>query len=360
LNVSIVPEIPSYFTGFYTAAGTSGDFSPAMLPIAGDYVSNKPITSGVQGCEGSCTVRVRAPALLPRSCVSTVSQYNLSAPDAPGNLIVFDSSLTPIYGTTEMLDFKTELTGDGFAEMCAGPKNTTHCYLQSAIAEYDALIVNGTIKLENAAHPRLVSWANNTAITNETISKFHLRDGSGSDWTKTTLGGIVYAFELGFHVSATAILPPSNPRWPPQVQWNYVWFLYQHITNYEQADTGKACSYTWADPRSSVMAGLNELMFRTGVYLAEQKTFIDNATAIKDFLDPGLVTDYTVVGTLQKTQAVFKSDYPYFYGGATFELLVILFVASTFYGCWRLARPVSWCPLEMAKVSEYLAGSWNC
>lgn len=347
LNVSVVPEIPAYFTGLYSAGAAYGDFSRAMLPIVDAFTLNEPITNGVQGCDDSvCRAKVRAPALVPRYCESSISEKNLSAPDASENTVVFAMWLTPNYGDTEILDLETRVGGDDFADACAGPLNKTNCYLQSAIAEYDIVITNGTLTLDNAAHPRFVAWANNTAITNHTINIFNL--DAGDSWIQTTLGGIIYAFQLGFENTVTLALPDSKPRWPPIVNWFSAWFLYRHITNYPQADKGSACTYAWRDPRSEIMSNLNELMFRTGVYLGSHRDVLTGSYP----LDPGLVTDYAVNGTLRTPLLVFATDFPYFYGAAALQTLTVLVVLFTFYGFWRLDRRVSFCPLETAKVSN--------
>ena len=94
------------------------------------------------------------------------------------------------------------------------------------------------------------------------------------------------------------------------------------------------------------MAGLNELMFRIGVYAANS---YDHAF-LEDLLDPGVITNYTTNGMLHTPKAVFKSDFTFYYSAVALEVLTIMLVLSTFYGYWRLGRHVSFSPLEIAKV----------
>ena len=123
-------------------------------------------------------------------------------------------------------------------------------------------------------------------------------------------------------------------------------FRYQQVTNTEQYDAGKACVYSWKDVRPAAMAGLNELMFRIGVYAANT---YDHAY-LKDRLDSGVVTDYTTTAVLHTPKEVFKTDFAFYLAAAALELLTILLVLSTFYGYWTLGRDVSFSPLEIAKV----------
>lgn len=125
------------------------------------------------------------------------------------------------------------------------------------------------------------------------------------------------------------------------------WFAYSHIENYAAYYNNEACTLTFRDPRASVMAGLNELMFRIGTQAAK----MDQET-LSALLDEGLEVNYTVAGTQREPQELFKTKFAYFFGAVALELLAIGLVASTFWGYWRLGREVSFCPLEIANVSS--------
>ena len=343
LSVSVVPEIPSYFTGTYDAAYSQGDFSEPMLSVMNEYSTQTPITSGIQRCVASCTTKIRAPALVPYRSAWDTKWHNFSASTLPP---MFQTYLSSRFGETETLDLLVSLTGTEVAATCAGPINTTHYYLRSAIAEYDVLITNGTLTLTDPANPRFISWANNTAITNATIKQFELREHASSPWIKTTLGGIVSAFAYQFQVTGWGVLTKSgimNVKTDTQS-----WFIYQHATNYEEFEKNKACALVFRDPRPGIMAGLNEIMFRVGVYAADNY----NQSFLNTRLDPGLQTTYNVTGMLQSPVEVFKSDFAYFVAAAAIQQLTIVIVLSTFWGYWRLGRHVSFSPLEIAKVLD--------
>ncbi len=222
---------------------------------------------------GSGSTTVRAPALIADHCESEVTQHNFSTPYSPSEMKIyregsnansrtmFEISLKSDIGATETLDFYTYVSGDDVAKTCAGPINASHCYLRSAIAEYEVVVKNGAITLVDPANPTFISWANNTAINNATINKFGLQGSSGSPWISTTLSGLVGAFTYIYEFTVYGDPPqPNQPSLELNVP-NPPLFLYQLATNYEQFHNNEACALNWKDPRPLVMAGLNELMF---------------------------------------------------------------------------------------------------
>ena len=165
-------------------------------------------------------------------------------------------------GTSETLDFQTYLTGNQVADTCAGTINSTHCYLRSAIAEYDVSVANETITLKDPGNPRFISWANNTAITNETISKFDLRVPGSPGWIKTTLGAIVNAFLFEYSFTGFAYPPGHSKHGVLDISVeSQSLFMYQLINNYAQYNNQTACTYTWNDPRP-----VSKLMGRNGIF----------------------------------------------------------------------------------------------
>lgn len=117
------------------------------------------------------------------------------------------------------------------------------------------------------------------------------------------------------------------------------------------AQAHKACAPAWADPRQSVMAQLNELMFRIGVDYAQNPDMQD-PKYLDEHMDPGLKINYTVLGKRVDKVTVYSSDFSYFAGAATIEIFTILIILYTFYGWWRLGRDTSLSPLETAKAFD--------
>ena len=56
--------------------------------------------------------------------------------------------------------------------------------------------------------------------------------------------------------------------------------------------------------------------------------------------------------TLRNPIPVFASDFKYFAGAATVQLLTIIVLLLNFRGYWKLGKPVTFSPLEIAKVCD--------
>lgn len=270
LFASVVPEIPAYFTGYYkfVEGWDQAEFSEDILSVLKEFSSNVPMTDIVRGCQGICTATIRAPALIATHCTSNTTHKNYTTPYTrmemkswengivPPSRVLFGSALNSAKGTVETLDFHIDRSGDEVASTCAGPFHSTHCYLRSAIADYKVLVTNNTVALQDAANPSLVSWANNTELTESTISRYNLRKTPNSNWIKTTLGGVVNAFNYEYQFSVGANPPKASERLHITTYSSTSWFLLQQTKNYEQYSDGSACSYAWKEPRLATMVSL--------------------------------------------------------------------------------------------------------
>ena len=138
LNVSITPEMPAYWSGVaqytYMPELELQDFQSHFLPIYYDYGSSVPMRDAITGCPGTCTATVRGPALAVDQCVSSLRYRNFSQPMSKAQLRKFEDGCTyPVdsqsvfnvrfmvnNGTTETLNFTTEISDDAVAKTCTG------------------------------------------------------------------------------------------------------------------------------------------------------------------------------------------------------------------------------------------------
>ena len=162
------------------------------------------------------------------------------------------------------------MTDEAVAKTCAGEFINTDCYLASAIAEYLVTIHDDTITLTGLpSHPKIISRANNTAVTKHTVAKYGLRSDNGPQ-VRSTLSGISATAMQEFYCAGS--LAPGNPpvltggigtgknlvsksfalsqaladvaihlcsgQWRPKDAW----FGFQHITNYKAWDK---CVLPW-------------------------------------------------------------------------------------------------------------------
>ena len=219
----------------------------------------------------------------------------------------------------------------------------------SAIAEYPVKINDGVIIFaESASYPKIVARANNTAVTEDTIRENGLQNDKAfvPGLVKTTLSGLANGANIAYFVKEGLIpFPGGSPSIAPALNL----YPFQHITNYA-AMYAHECAPAWKDPRDEIMAAMNEIMFRTGIYTAQHY----NKSYLEPLIDPGQEIYYDVAGTPTSEVEVFHSDFRWFAGAAAVQMFCILVISLTFYGWWRLGRSTTFSPLEIAKVSAWL------
>lgn len=160
--------------------------------------------------------------------------------------MIYEVNAWSVNGSAEYLVLQTAIPDDEIVETCTGHMIYTQCFYSSAIADYDVQIINNTIApLEHdaALHPKIISRANNTALTDETIRKFGLlfdkeayTPGS-TPVVRTTLGGILASLLQQFY--GQRILIPGNAGQQPTLalqpfgfKSTLRWFALEHMTNY--------------------------------------------------------------------------------------------------------------------------------
>lgn len=213
------------------------------------------------------------------------------------------------------------------------------------------MIENNVIHFAGApSHPRIVARANNTSL------KHKLREDAGPalNLIPTTLSGIAYAAMMRFY-SIQGLISLEEGQTPGFVGGPN-WFSLPLIKNLAALERGLVCAPNFINPRDQVIAGLNEVMFRTGLHFA--RTY-DEAW-IQERTDNGLEVYTNVTATPQSPVDVFKSDFHYFAAAAAIELFTILIILFTFYGWWRLGRNFTFSPLEIGKVCSLESSITQC
>lgn len=157
----------------------------SLQPVIAAWGAGLPVHA-VEGCPGKCTARILAPALAIEECRSPQYYMNFSEPltaaenamynggrgEAPMDRSVFFTSIAPIPGPRETIVLGTIIAESPGNSSCAAYVNRTTCKLVSAIAEYPVVIEDDKVRFaEPQPYPKIIAFANNTAITNETIRK---------------------------------------------------------------------------------------------------------------------------------------------------------------------------------------------
>lgn len=313
--------------------------------IASQYYADGPMNGVVRGCPGRCTAKLRAPALAVEACTAHLhpmdyytllswnGDWNTAFPYfTKGFLIKFNLN---IKDGIEKMDVVT-----GYAdveESCAGVLNLTACTFRSAIGEYSVTIENETIIWdETTGSPAMVALANNTQL-------YHSDSPNSSHtlWHPSTLAGVVHtAFQMWDSDTAQWLDINSNKAMVTDYRSDI-------SRRYASPIPGDPC-VAYSDPKIDVMRSVNKVMVYTGMYAARHPN--DWGVNSMRTMDPGLSAQATVMGSREGNENVYAANLKWWVAAAIVETVCIALILPTYMGWWKLGRPVSFSPLEIAKV----------
>lgn len=187
--------------------------------------------------------------------------------------------------------------------------------------------------------PNILAIANNTAVSSAW--------NSDDLWYDSTLGGLV---ELFMGKWGSYEVQYNDMGQPATVEVNGI------LDEEFAKDTYVEPCKSFKDPQPIVLSELNRLAFYSGAIMPQ---LINGATTsdpdgyFRSHLDAGLEVNSTIIGQLQGTETVFKTELIWFLAAAVVEGICIALILPTYYGWWQLGRAVSFSPLEIAKVSMF-------
>ncbi len=296
--------------------------------------NDAPLAGVVSGCPQSCKVKLRAPALFSTECSSQLvpsspmHKFNLSAVDKgiqgpPLDVDAFIITATLLLlPSGEAVDLITGYST--FDKDCKGVLNLTSCTLRSAIGEYEVEVYKENMLMDTLSSPTLVAFANNTEVE-YTVTPY---DGG----KPSTLAGPIsivgekyqdfvsyYSSDSGNTTGLIRIMSLGNAaeaftRPPAQ---------------------GGQC-FSFSDPLDTVLESFNKIM----IYAGSQQT-AKSPSYLESRLDPGYPVNYTMEGMILGRHDTYHTNYWFFLGAAIVELVCIALVAPTYWGWWRIGRPVS-------------------
>ena len=362
----MVPEIPTGFSGYWGPTGGAledryilqfnrtfptprghapndiwaSEGNSSIYSNIRPYYANDPMPACSRGCNGTCKAKIRAPALMPTACTShaipvnythpvnltTVSGYWDLAPPLTSEAFFIDMGF--IVNEQESINL---ITAFSQTTNCAGLLHYTVCNLVSAVGEYEVTIKGNGLVLPDAVSPTIVAVANNTRAK-------PIGGEATPPWHKSTLAGVVFAGLRKWH-SAAKLLPGGNGTISSMTQGGTSLELYIAKKPFTMCPS-------WIDPTKDVLQDLNRLMLYIGVIAAQ--TY--NASYLQSYMDPGLEIQTQVTSSVVGTQNIFHSNMRWFGAAASLEALCIVLILPTYVRWWRLGRPMTFSPLEIAKV----------
>jgi hypothetical protein len=94
-----------------------------------------------------------------------------------------------------------------------------------------------------------------------------------------------------------------------------------------------------------------QLLLAAGAVTATRNGTAHHREYADPLMNSGLSMHTVVTGQLVGDHSVFKTNLWFFAAAATVELACVAAIAPMYWGFWKLGRPVSFSPLELAKVS---------
>jgi hypothetical protein len=354
--------MPAYITGSVNLENTNYMGSSfAFVPVANGYADDAPMHVPDSGCQGTCLAAVDAPALLEVYCTSELRYINFSSPvpseewneysnsgNWPRDRVIFDLDVgIRVDQGRDLIEVNTTVPlRPSDDQSCATQVNRTVCYLASATGRYQVRVEDEDISLLDP-QPKITAEANNGAITNHTISRYNLQNGNGQSTVDSTLAGIANIMSPKFWSTFWYVQRPDPEYLYPNLLGDANYYSLQiRATN-----PGWAClPDLFDDPRQMVYNELHQLMFRAGVHYGQNFEHLH----LRVPSDRDMKFNQTMTSTSSNRIENFRTDFAYFEAAAVLEVLTILTIGFTFWGYWRLGRPMSLSPLEIGKVSSYL------
>ncbi|KAK5172795.1 uncharacterized protein LTR77_002915 [Saxophila tyrrhenica] len=303
------------------------------------FLTGAPMHGIVRGCSGECKLKLRAPALAITSCSSHVVPVDytqrlskaqiesLALRGPPLNTVSF------LVSGSLLVDDDYEainiITGYSDAPECTGEMKYSACTLRAAIGEYDATLRGDNLTLDNGS-PRILTVANNTRVNRRTN-----QHSGGQPSTLAAISFLIrlkwegYALQYKFGSGITSMSAGAG------AELMYAG-SYSHAT----------CA-TYANPQDDVLQFVNRAMVYLGAAAAQR-----DSTYLQTHMDAGTTANRTTSGFVQGDHNVYSTDLSWFIAASLVEMACIALIFPTYWGFWRLGRPVSFSPLELAKAFE--------
>jgi hypothetical protein len=316
--------------------------SPPMISIMRDYTNRAPIINQSGECPGNCTGTVRAAGLVPNCSRTTDDTYQIShqelynpwevvfqtsalldtIPSFLGSNVVAETGFLGFYAFYVQTKLNNDTSLNATSRSCDGVSTAVVCVMTPATMEYPVVLRDNVITVDTRSSAvKAVQTKSNNGIGD--TDDLHSTDAL-----------------LGLYLAVNSIVQ-SNVTMSAAIEgWSYYStgpFSYFY-TNNKQDDDGITCEITSTDPTEDILTTFNEIMFRISI------------AALGNSSNSSLVTHYPM--TAYEPVIMYQSRYRYLFAATLISLLACCSVLPTFNGFWRLNRPFSLSPIEIAKAFD--------
>lgn len=397
-NISTFPSKVLPLTGRLNAAGNDTD----VLLYAFTWDIQTWVTSaiypgytrlyttyGFGECEGVCALRYSAPGY-----IASCSDYQTQSVDivAEGNLRNGDSNSTESeldlsrvgfslnFATSEKNYTWIGLNTTSYYKDEFDPKNSTmrcpatvykqQCELRQAIISYPIYLEHTDVatRSKNDKTSAVNVYLGNINETTGAYAGFGdfdydvgqfpgfnfeswaITSGGGTPYAQSTNGGIYRALQNQYETR-------SYVSWTNGSDWaltNTGQFASILADNENDPYQNYTCPWTYDDPLSSVMNGLNALTVITADDIYNRVNYTNYSYNWTDAeVDAYYYDSMTNVTALQfKTEVHYSTNYSYMAGALVSTLVCICLALPVYWGFWQLGRKVSLNPIEIATAFQ--------
>jgi hypothetical protein len=352
-DVQIAQLLPFGYTGVINGwmYKTVAQMTPDFQEVLSAYNAGKPMYLNHTGCEhANCSTTVRAAGLAFKCASETRPEDFGRAYRGPngepvpsnyvGNItgedsikrVMFSTNFT-FYTMDEPADFNfTAAYKD--KKPCYGQIQINQCTMHHATLLYPIKMIDGAVEFTSSLE--------NLGIDPETIAELDesVTYRVTNDNNKSTLGGVYLAANNLF--KSEGLGEATDHRWTLETSGM---IAQDHLTS---TNYTYICEDTWRDPTPKIVAELQKLMFRAALsvpYDPKAKP-----------LPVGSATNRTVqqIQTVNvvrlQDKSVFQVDYGFLAAGAAVMAVCLVVVAATFSEWWKIGRPITMSPIEIAKA----------
>jgi hypothetical protein len=341
VSFAIAREFAWGFTAYqYGRVPAEQVMTQPMLEAFNAYNSRSLITTGWDGCDGSCTGFVEG-AGLAAMCTATSGPFSYPL-DIPGKPI---TTFSAIWGfgrdslwPTQILMNISFATGDGKV------RTDRACHLAPATLRYPITITaNKTLEVGDVMSQGAVIAFSSSAFTNDSTI-----DG-GDPWDFWTSTGIFLAARNLFSSNATVTnaggigtimsLPDTlsnqflNLPAPARLEG---------VPDHWNETVPDAINASWSDPTEYILSSLNKICFLLALSGASYE--YRNTSQLPP------LQNITMQQTVQVN--IFQSDQRWFVSSAVLSLVLLALLLPVFNGFWKIGRDVSLNPIETATAFD--------
>ncbi|CAG8980201.1 hypothetical protein HYALB_00012395 [Hymenoscyphus albidus] len=380
LHGHVAPVLPRGFS-----AKVSSDLHPYPVGVTSSFaglirqMNYKNYTTDIKGCTGNCSGVIRGAGLVRTCNEPTYENWTLTWGRSTANYS------WPVFQVSTHWDFASESYGNDAHErieltiakttsmtttdgppdvqidaplnhpfqFCNALLSTTACNFTLAVMEYEFTMTDNNIQLLELQNIKKVE---------EVPGRYQ----DPSNLYGSTIAGLALYLQTRYALNVSMQVRVQFWEKPTPYDLDSLLVAYslvgldtsasQYVHGYDidpndPYSIGTACNYTWSDPMNDIMKDLNDLMFRSALYVGSTNEQVAlGHDPCNEYETMNVSTKRDINATQTSEEVIFKTNFAYMAGGLVVMLVGILSVVPIFFGYWNLSHHTRLNPFDMAQA----------